>query len=134
MKKKKTNIGPMERGYVSGSELSLEIKHTEELLQASCHWALSLAEGVEGFEDTFLETVGYLESLEEAPLAVEFDASSIPRIRSILRKIRNYCRRMATEGKPLSVIGIVEDLQELEAYTAMLRKLTGPKKDKGASD
>jgi hypothetical protein len=123
MKRKSAEIHPMENGYVSGSALSLEIKQTEELLQTSCYWAINLAEGIEGFEDSFLSAVRYLDDLQEMPLKTKFDNRFVPKIRSTLRKIRSYCSRMAAEDKPLSVMGIVEDLQELELYSNKLRKL-----------
>jgi hypothetical protein len=34
MKRKKKEVRPMERGYILGSELSLEMEQAEELLQA----------------------------------------------------------------------------------------------------
>jgi hypothetical protein len=53
MKRKKKEVRPMERGYISGSELSLEIEQAEELLPTSCHWAVNLTEGIQHFGDSF---------------------------------------------------------------------------------
>jgi hypothetical protein len=116
---------PMQHGYLSGLELSLEIKHAEELLQTSCHWALSLAEGIQDFEQSFMDAVGYLEELGESPTRVGFDKVHERKIRSALLKIRKYSRRMASENKPLSVIDIVEDCQELTVYSNLLKKTGG---------
>jgi hypothetical protein len=123
MNRKIAEVHPMENGYISGSELSLEVEQAEELLQVSCKWAINLAEGIEGFQDSFLMAVGYLDELREKPLKTGFDDRLERKIRSLLRKIRNYCRRMAAEDKPLSVMGIVEDLQELAIYSTKLRNL-----------
>jgi hypothetical protein len=124
----KTIIETMEKGYVARRELSLEIKHAGESLQASCHWAFNLAEGIEGFQDSFLRAVSHLQDLEAAPLTKGFDLESAPKIISVLSKVRRYCRQMADESKPLSVDGIIEDCQELERYATMLEKLTKSKK------
>jgi hypothetical protein len=99
MKRKKKEVRPMERGYISGSELSLEIEQAEELLPTSCHWAVNLTEGIQHFGDSFSRTVSDLDDLRNKRLENGFDVKRAPKIRSVLRRIRNYCRRMAAEDQ-----------------------------------
>src|SRR5206468_1214056 len=119
----KTQNGPMDKGYTSGLELSLEEKCAEELLQASCHWAVNLAEGIDGFDFWFSDAVNCLDQLRKVPLQANFDPTSAPKIRSTLKKLRKYCRRMASEDEPLSVDGIIGDLQQLKSYSSVLSRL-----------
>jgi hypothetical protein len=116
-------VKPMQKGYVCGAALELEIKQAAELFQTSCAWAFNLAEGVEGFVDIFMETVSSLQKLRKLPLDRDFSRESEADVRRLLRKLRTYSRRMAAEDEPLSVIGIVDDLQELEMHCNRAKKL-----------
>jgi hypothetical protein len=123
MMKKKTQIGPRDKGYTSGLNLSLEAKCAEELLQESCHWAVNLAEGIAGFDFWFSDAVNCLDQLRKIPLEAGFDPRAAPKIRSVLNKLRKYCRKMASEDEPLSIDGIIEDLQQLKRHSLKLNRL-----------
>jgi hypothetical protein len=60
-----------------------------------------------------------MERLSESGLCLEIEhAEELLQV-----SCQNYCRKMAAVDQPLLVMGLIEDLQELEMYSTKLREL-----------
>ena len=110
---------PKKRDRVSDRLLSLEIQQAREHFEVGCNWARSLSEEIAGFNDDFCEIASTLEELQEH----EFDKASAKKVRRALLELRKYTRLMAAVDEPLSVLGIIEDLQQVDEYLQMLKDL-----------
>jgi hypothetical protein len=111
------------RCSLTGSVLESEIEHASDLLQVSCNWAFSLSEGVQNFETTFSDALRSLEKLRARTRKRKLRKIERQKIQGALWKLRKYSRQMASDEEPLTIIGIVEDVQIMDELSDMLKKV-----------
>jgi DnaJ-domain-containing protein 1 len=109
--------------FLSRHALSTEVKHASELLQLSCNWAFSLSEEVADLQDSMSNAVDHLEELVKTTDEEDMNLEQQKKIRAMLGRIRKYYRQMYSDSEPLSVFGIVEDLQMMDELTQELGRV-----------
>jgi hypothetical protein len=107
----------------SKTPLAKKVKQTEERLQASCGWAVSMCETLEPFQNEFYDTVSRLEQLEEFCSKHKTTKAQRQQIGAVLRRLRKYSRKMADQSKPLTVLGIIWDLERMNELATLVKRL-----------
>jgi hypothetical protein len=112
-----------DRPALADGLLEEEIKCASASLNASCGWAISLSEGISGFDDAFISVQQKLEELAERLKEYKFDEPIRRKLRNVLLEIRKYSRQMADESEPLRVDDIIENAHRMYELEKKLKKL-----------
>jgi uncharacterized protein Yka (UPF0111/DUF47 family) len=96
--------------FQSRHALSTEVKHALELLHLSGNWAFHLGEDVAHLLNSMDNVADRLEELVTT-YEEDMNLEQQKKIRAMLGRVRKYYRQMHNDSEPLSVLGIVEDLQ-----------------------
>lgn len=134
MTNKASKLKCSDKGWLSASHLSLEIEQVGQLLELSCGWLSDLSERLQGVDSTLLEMVSQIEKLKKAPEYRNFNKSISKEIRVFLKDLRLYCRHMADEQGPLTVMDIMEDSECLSGLAEQLNALVKRRKIKVEKD
>lgn len=108
--------------------LKKDVERTELLLQENCHWACCLAENIAGYADSLSDVLKQINRVKDNPKKVQ--GATRDKFNAILAELRDYSRRMANETKPLTVIGISEDCQQINSFKRRLGKLMKKRRQK----
>ena len=115
---------------LSREALSTEVEQTSALLQLCCNWAFSLSEGVAEFQDSISDVITSLDKLTIRSRTRDLDPTQQRKIRAALWRLRQYSRNMADDSEPLSVIGICEDLGEMDELSQRLKRVLASTREK----
>jgi len=129
MQSKKKSKKKVRDYSLSRHALSTEVQQAYDLLQLSCNWAFSLSEGVANFENSLSSAVSHLEELVEVTDQKDMSPEQQKKIRSVLWRLRKYSRQMYDGSEPLSVIGIIADVQMMDDLTGIVERVLAHARD-----
>lgn len=104
-------------------QLIQDLKEAHDLFQNGCGWAADLSERISDFQSDFFSLVTSLEELQNTVATRQLEVNTADKCRKAMKRLGKYCRLMGRDDEPLTVLGIMQDCEQIEEHKQRFAKL-----------